>query len=282
MYIVKSKKSLKGMFDILQEQNIKANLISDNQIEISIQHKTEESMFIRLLSLYIIYTSFKDIIMQSLINLGVPKVKAEKKAFIARNGLEETNYFTDLTSLLLLEYFKSSKTLNVDSFILFNMKGYKQELKIFAELIINNSIPYINEHEKQLNTQELFDIIRQHAIKNNINFNDFLEIHINYSQNNLIFNNAQGELIDDEFLKTKLGCSLIIYEKDTLQIEYIYKGILFLRYLAVIFDIQKVILHKTLPENDIKKFIASNLIAEISDKIQFVKCDGCEKCCTEN
>lgn len=279
MYTVKSKKSLKGMFDIFQEQKIKVKLLSENQIEIFLQNEIEKDIFIRILSLYIVFISFKDIVVKSLMSLGFSKEKAEKKTSVARNGLEETNYFTSLTSLLLLEYFKTMQTINVDSFILFNMKGYKQELKELAEFI-KNSTSHINKHEKQLSAEELFDIIKQHAIENNMNYNDFSEIHISCNQKKLIFENKQGVLIDNDFLNTKLGCSLVFYQEDMPLISKIYKNIFFLKYIALIFDVKKVVLHKSLSQNDIKELSAINLI--IKNKIEFIKCCGCDKCNPEN
>ncbi|PLS19656.1 hypothetical protein CVD28_04365 [Bacillus sp. M6-12] len=293
IYTVKSKKDLEELIEILEEEGISLSYKDNHLIDVHSETEKDFDVFSNILSFYVSYINFQEQLIANFIKKGVSKKEAEKMVDESLFDLTNSHYFYTFTRVLVKEYFKKMQTFNVDSFSLFNMKGFKDEVKLFAE----STIQFQNEHQNQqanknldLETEtgnvkgqgikDLFSILRERGVENGLKLADYQELHIFQQGNFLHFKNKDGIAMDNDFLLEYLGSALEFEIIDEVDNPELFEGMMISSVLINIFDVKKVVVHKSVTEKakEILTYNITSLKKETGKRIKVIMCNGCDKC----
>lgn len=290
IYTVKSKKSLKELIEILEEESISLSYQDNHMLQVTSPTEKEFDIFSNLLAFYVSYTHFEEVLEEGLLKKRLTKQEAQSLTDEALVGLSSSNYFYAFTRVLVKDYFKKMDTFNVDSFLLFNMKGFKKEVKVFADTMIQHRNGYYSsegEYEVSENPsmgeiafQNVFFLLRERAIGNGLKIEEYQELHIFQKGEDLYFENSEGRLIDNHFFIEFMGSELEFEALDKVEDPALFEGMMTSSMLINIFEAKKVVIHSSLTEKarDVLLYNITSLKKETGKKIKVLLCNGCDKC----
>lgn len=279
------------MLSTLEGENIELKT-NDNEYLLDIKDEIGFESFVYTLSEYIVLVNYSNLVKKSL------KKKDEKEVIeIIKRQMENlysSDYFRINTSILLKEHFKRNFNINLESFYLFNMKGFKEEVKNIIENV-NYSMEYDNfldtqvfgsENYEELDLEgepsDIFSFIKERAVDEGLDIESIKEINVYGDKKRLYFKDNKKQKLDYEYFIIKLGIMLDFdfgmkisnEEADTL------KDIMLFTCIISIFNIKKVIIHKSVDESS-KDLLLYNIdIYKLEDEnnYEIIDCKGCEDC----
>lgn len=289
LYTVKSKKDLSELVEILEEEGLLLLVESPQQFSLNDPSEKHFDVFSNILSFFVAHINFRDQLNHQLLKKGLNKEQAIQLTEEATTDVKNSNYFFTLTRILVKEYLKKMQTFNIDSFSVFNMKGLKEEVKQFADdtyrMYTESPVENLSGIEEGLDISEagmtdLFMTLRNRAIQNGLNLEDFKELHIYQEGDSLSFKNGQDLLIDDNFFFEYMGSSIQFEVFEKVDNPELFEGMMVSSVLINIFDVKKVVMHKTMTSKA-KEMFQHNVTAlkkETGKRIKVIDCNGCEHC----
>lgn len=128
--IIKKKEGIHLLEKGLSKVGIKVKRIDENSIDIELKTAKNRELALFILSVYLVDFYAGKVVDEvnqetDLINGTNVRFMDERRKEIIKNA----SHLTVFTSILLNEYMRTAKTLNIDSFVLFNMPGFTEEAK---------------------------------------------------------------------------------------------------------------------------------------------------------
>ena len=289
LYTVKSKKDLKELVEILEEEGLVVNVESPQQFSLENPSEHDYDVFSNILAFFVGYINFRDQLNYQLLKKGLSKEEAFHLTEESTMDLKNSHYFFTLTRILVKEYLKKMQTFNMESFSTFNMKGFKEEVKQFADdsyRMYNESTDETESKKQedldlsQTGMQDLFTILRNRGIENGLNIDEFKEIHVSQQGGYLLFKNKQGLLLDDNFFFEYMGSALQFEVLDKVDNPELFEGMMVSSVLINIFDVKKIVMHKSMT-SQAKEVFQHNVSAikkETGKRIKVIDCNGCDYC----
>jgi len=269
---------------IFKEVDISHKETEPNSIEIDVD-EAEFPIFTGVLAYYISRHVFKETMMKHLMKKSISEKDAKEITGSQLKDMEKSIYFDTLTRILLNEYFKKFNHVKLESFELFNLKGLTEELKVFAQNIIDfrhnefDLDEYYEEQGAELGSQEVFNALRNNALEKGVNFDLFTTINVYGKNGRIIYENMSGEIVNEEFFIASLGGSLEFIIEQTVEDSDLLEDMLTLSVLFKVFDIEKIVIHKSVSKKA-KDLILYNIELSVLNKenISIIDCDDCERC----
>lgn len=289
LYTVKSKKDLTELVEILQEEGLLLTVESPHQFSLDNPSEKDFDVFSNILSFFVGHMNFRDLVQSQLLKKGLSQEESLHLTDEFTMDAKNSNYFSTLTRILVKEYLKKIHTFNLESFSTFNMKGFKEEVKQFTEDSYReyNEAPTesLDESEydidfSQKEMVDLFTTLRNRGIENGLNLEDFKELHMHQQGEYLSFKNKQGLPLDEDFFFEYMGSSLQFEVMEAVENPELFEGMMVSSVLINIFDVKKVIMHKTM-STKAKETFQQNVTAikkETKKRIKVIDCNGCEHC----
>ncbi|MDF2879535.1 MAG: hypothetical protein K0R54_92 [Clostridiaceae bacterium] len=295
-YKVKCNKEINNFIKVLNDEKIEVISTDLTTVEVLLKDEKEFDLFIKILSFFIVYISYIDLMKENFTKIGVAKKEMNQILKEELINLEDSEYFPVLTEILVKDYFRNMNTLNVDSFRLFNMKGFKEEIQLIAKDIIdfrefeksevgegNFLDEIISKSEEIINQDsEVFTVIRENAEKNGIDLKEFEEINVFGNEDKLFFKNKSKKNVDEEFFATKLGSSLTYKSENVESVNDVntLRDILLCLCILNVFPVNKIIIHKSVSDKAKDLFLYNLEVFKKENEKTFniVICNGCESC----
>lgn len=148
-----------------------------------------------------------DIVLRTAVEMEISKMKDMQDE--VRKMTYENEYFKRLIMLEVKRYFTFNNTLNLNSFITFNLNGISKDI---------NEI-YMDLKEEQVEEGEDFYNAFKEQIKSYIDINDYSELVLSYDDNILVLTNKKGQKLTPNNIQNKIGVSISVtindeWEKD--------------------------------------------------------------------
>jgi uncharacterized protein YukJ len=287
-YIVKSKKELNELMNRLEKEEISFQLVDEHALDIHLPDKEKQEVFIQILSVYLADTNVQELLVKHFIKKGKTVKQAQKLMKKVLSEIIDMEYFYVLTKVLVKEYLKKMNTLHIESFSLFNMKGFKEEVNHFIQRHLEKTkkeddeeIDEINEMEvKEMNIQDYFAFLKKKAVKNGLNLDDCKELHVVQQGNSLILKNKENVVLDDDFLLDYFGSVIRFEVLEEIENAEFFEGAVLLSFFIQMFETEKVVIHKSVTEKakEILLYHLTSLKKETGMKIKIIVCEGCETC----
>lgn len=283
-YTVKSKKSLNNLNGILESEGLFVELINDLELLVKIKGEGQKDTLINTLSFYIACNTFEYTLFKNYLKQGISEDVIRQYIDVDFADLPTVHYLYTLTRILVKEYLKKIDVINIESFALFNMKGFKKEIKEYTDENIRNDkeLEQFNPFAQSnvVNMVDLFEMIKLNGLSAGLNFEEFKEIHIKKREEKYLLSNSTDIEIDDEFFLKFLGIYVEVTRNDDDPYPDITKIKNNILMLMKIFDSKKVIVHQSLDKEEIDNLLASltGLKEEIGKAFKIVICNGCFHC----
>jgi hypothetical protein len=271
------------LIDVLKEKQMDFTYNDKKQIAVQTSNEEGQNIFLNSLSSYISYVYFREHLKEVFLKQGVSAKEAEKMVKQALDNMTNAHYFYTFTNVLVKEYFKKMTSMNVESFFLFNMKGFKEEIKQFAKRMMDFYSVNQQDSEQELEdvgVKNLFAGLSERAEANGLNLAHFKELHVHQVGQYLHFKNKEGIVIDEDFFLTYFGSVMQFDIGAKVENPELFEGMLLGSCIINIFDVKKVVIHKSLTNRakDILLFNLNAMKRETGKKIQIVMCNGCDHC----
>jgi len=281
-YIIKSKRDLKDLKDILVAKNIPFFEESKNMIKVQVNKELEEEFFL-IVSYYTSYTAFRETVQTLLKKSHLDQERANEFFHQSCNYFLHSKYWVSLTKALITDYFSDKDTLHIESFATFNMKGFKAEIKDYVDNMISpklvEAMPDEMPMQKGMGIQDVFAILKEQAIASGLDMDAFTKLHVFPKEKGMRIENSEGKIMDDAFFMEQLGTVLQVSSEEG-DINPAIQDAMQLVCLCYIFNPNEIILHKGLSE-DAKLAISQHeamIQQNPSSQLQFVDCQGCDNC----
>lgn len=180
-------KGIQSLYNSLNRKHFVVDKKDKKEMVISIRDREEYEEFIEIIKKYLIKEKFNRESKRILYKKGYGEsfIKDVLDVEIIK-GIHKVDYFSILTEILLLEYFKNMSTINIWSFMTLNMKEFEDEALIIIEMIekyMKESMEFEEDNENEseiLDLDELITSITQAIKVDKLNLEDFSEIKIDF------------------------------------------------------------------------------------------------------
>lgn len=279
LYKIRSKETLKVLYDFFSERGFD---VVDPTVETELEVEvTEENQadFETLVSVYIAYTLFVRATKAKLETSIIEDATKYRFMDEAVRYFNQSPYWKGLTLVLVSSYFERSNSINIESFMLFNMKGFKAEIEKYVDAML--AMPEEGEEDEgqeieEVSVQELYKEIRKKVEQMDFDFSIFKTVHLRQKGDALVFTAANGTILDEQFFMYHLGSVLQLEVRGAIvQWE---KDIMLLPSICMIFPVEEVVVHEV--EDAVKEAIqfARSIISPDLTSVTFTDCNGCEDC----
>lgn len=232
-------------------------------------------LFCTLIGIYISFVAMKKLAKEEVNKLPI-SVQAKKQLYEKIIQIYEPNlYWKGLTSLLVIDFLTYRDWIDIDSFILFNLRGYKTE---FQKVLRNFFCGYGEEGTKQIyeiNEADSLGLLRKEMMEFNRDWSLIETIHVQLNGNMLELKSDNGTLLDENFIKENLPNLEIRFDGDLL--EPWMRVVMLLTSICLLFPVKKVVIHKGVTE-EMKQMILEEKSSFPSVKTDYVFCKGCNRC----
>lgn len=273
IYTIKSKTPLEGLHTLLLKNNFIPMEVSPYEVQVEV-HEEQQTLFNSGISVYLSYTLYVNLV-KDFVNSTIMG-EMEKKEFWeeALRGYQHSTYWRGFSFVLVSDYFKGNKMLNADSFMLFNMKGFKSEVQSLLKQLLEREV---EEELDEDEVEDLFAVIREKISHMNLDLSIFEKIHIRRVDNRMLFKTDNGTLIDGEYLATTLN-GIFSFEVQGNATEQWQRDLMLLPTICMVFPIQTLTIHKNLTEemreaiNQVWTMLPGNV------EVSYQDCGGCDRC----
>lgn len=286
IYTIQRKSSLKELVDFLKEYQLEPICLNDNHLEINISEEDLED-FAFILGFYISLEGYKKILWDELLRHKVEESVARDFFDDSVESFHDSNYWVGISKVLVLDYLLEQNVINVDTFPIFNMKGFKKEIKDYVQMHVKkleeNSLSNQSKltNDTKENNATIHDIIsemKKGFEKSNLNKKDFQKLHLVRSGEGFLIQNNNNEVLDRNFVISNIGIMIsfnISEEHDPL-----ISDIMTLMCFCKVFDTEKIVVHNNLSDKA-KNMIRgqkSMILNNVNNEVLFEFCDGCLLC----
>lgn len=279
-YMIKSKRDLSDLQDILISKNILFDAKSPNMVVVEVDQEGEEEFFL-ILSYYISYTAFRETVQILLNKSQVDEERKEELFDQSCHYFLQSKYWISLTKALVTDYFSEKDAIHVESFATFNMKGFKAEIKDYVDNMVSPKLVEAmpDEVPMQMGIQDVFALLKEQAVASGLDLKAFERLHVFAKEKGMKLENNQGDLLDEAFFMERLGTVLQVRAEDG-EINPAIQDAMQLVTLCYIFNPTEIVVHNGLSE-DAKSALDQHetmIKQNPSNQMQFVYCEGCDKC----
>lgn len=278
-YTIKSKLSL---------MKIKRDLISndlttikhDQELEINITTKEQLKCLIEVLSKRIAFLFTKDLFFKTFLtgNCNQSEVRDLFADFVSAPEILE--YYELLTQIHVAEYFKRRKVLNIESFQLFNLRGFKEEILEEIETYrmcmgsigefsgILEEFPLFKEPQVPINPLEEIKLkIGDHEKVNRIDvYGETLELYTD-----------KKEKVDMEYVLDRIGVTLQTHIDNVFEDKrFLLEKVAILSCVVASIGVEEVKIHGNVPIRMVNSITSS--IGAVDPNTSIVFCRGCDLC----
>lgn len=297
-FIVRDKVDKKEvLLEVLEERNVKHNLLDNGDIELVYENEEEEREILEIIAVAISTPLFNQIVWDELDKEGFNQEEKEKILKNSQTYFKDSEYWVSTTMLQIKNYFDRKEVLNMNSFSLFNMRGFKDEVVEFVQNSIEeyndqkgNIEPHydgesglisIDQHAgaaQEIELERLFSTLRSIAEEKDIIGPAFDTFHLRSKGDGIEVSTDTGTVLDSDFFFKKFGIRLHVSVDTGATSEILSQGILLVAGVYV-FIPGKMVLHEGFPK-EIETIVESYLqsISKFHPTIEMVRCGGCEEC----
>ena len=289
---IKSKSSLEVLYDFFIER--KYNILDptvETQLEVEVTDENQ-SEFETLIAVYIAYQYFARTVREKLITMVLDEELSNQFMDDAVNYFNRSPYWKGLTLILISSYFERSTSINLESFMLFNMKGYKHEIEKYVDAMYNikviedaeidteydeeSSLNIVPENGTDPELEEMYQQIKTTVLALNIDLSKFETIHLRFNNDALQFQTDCGIVLDQKGIFENFGVDLQL-TLDGATKPWHHDLILF-PVICMILPVNKMIIHKL--ESNVRESIESTraMIIPSLTSVEIVDCNGCNAC----
>ncbi|WPS85376.1 hypothetical protein SMD22_01740 (plasmid) [Brevibacillus halotolerans] len=277
-FTIKGKSSLSGFFDFIKKNGFEPQKVNESEMIVEVEVEDDQlSLFESAIAEYISYLLFVKTIKESLEMLPVDNSYKTKFLDEALCYFAETSYWKSLTLILISDYFRIIRTLHIDSFMLFNMKGFKKEIQQYVKNMINlDEEDGVESNLTEIGVQDMFVEVRERLTNMKVDVSQFETIHMRGKGNRLVFQTDSETVVDEESLTSLLNGMLGIQIHGA--IEAWEKDIVLFPTIVMIFPVKKVIVHQSVFEEAKESLerVKEMFPQERAVVVQY--CDGCDRC----
>lgn len=204
---LKSKSSLfEDVKEALLYTKIPFEVSNEQTLQVQVEdERTEEFLF--LVSFSMAYYAFRKIVLEELVRMKVDNdlnLELYKEASIY---FQSTQYWIAMTTVWVDDHFSSNQEINMDTFPLFNMKGFKQEVKTYTKFLIDdaNGETYGTSLLPEAQIGQVGDleaIIKERVTEKQLDLTMYETIHLYESEEGFgIVDNKGNEMTDAFFIE---------------------------------------------------------------------------------
>lgn len=280
VYTIKSKHPMNELVDALKDQELTV-IQQPDRIEVETKDPSEHDMFVRVLAVYIVLQNVKPILYQSFVKKGIGKRKSERLTKEVYYRIQGSNYFSFITMILVNEYFRTLDTINLESFSMFNMKGFKEEVADIVKKIVEPVYDISDDviEEEVTDTEDVFCALRESAASKGIDLKEYTEVHVLGGKERFIFKNKKGVVIDDDFFVDTFGHTLTFTSEENIDDKELIDDIFLFNCFFHIFNVQKIVVHKNLSQKQNNLLLHNiKILKDSYEKLCIVNCKGCKEC----
>lgn len=279
MYTIKSKSSLHSLKELLVSRGFQPIDMKENELETDVTAEREEEFFL-VVGFYIAFDAFKKTIRQELQKLNVQGEKAEQFMDDACHYFQTSKYWIGLAKVWVTDYFKDRDSIHVESFATFNIKGLKEEAKDYVVNMLDAITPYEESMEgsRDMSIVDLFAIIRQQALQQDVDMKKFEHIHVYPSEERMKFQNEEGTVMDESFFMYQIGVVLDVHHDDG--VHPAFKDAMTMVCLSHVFRPKTITIHKNLSDVAMEAIKQHEVLIDKTPSMEtkIVYCEGCETC----
>ncbi|MFF2531454.1 hypothetical protein ACFVS2_21340 [Brevibacillus sp. NPDC058079] len=275
-FTIKSKSSFSDFFDFLKKNGYEPKKVSEVEMVVDVEEDLS-SGFESVIAVYISYLLFVKTVKESLDLLPLDKVSKTRFLNDALRYYHSTPYWSDLTLILVSDYLRNSKTFNLDSFSLFNMRGFKAEIQQYVKNILSvEEVDRTKEDESTNGIQEIYAKAREALSVNNVDVSKYEIVHMRGKDDRLLFQTNNGIAVDFEHL-TMLLNGLFEIEIHGVT-EPWQKDIMLLPSILMILPVKKLIVHRNVNAGLIENIERLRIMLPQDRSIAVEYCNGCDRC----
>lgn len=274
IYTIKSKISLDGLKVLLLKNNFIPMEISPFEVQIEV-HDEQKTLFYSVISVYLSYNLYVNLTKDFIQTTIVGDMETQEFWADALRGYQHSTYWRGFSFILVADYFKANHMLNADSFMIFNMKGFKNEVQSLLKQLLEREV---EEELEEDEVQDLFAEIREKVSHMNLDLSIFEKMHVRREENQLLFKTDNGTLIDGEYLATTLN-GIFSFEVQGNATEQWQRDLMLLPTIVMIFPVHIVTIHKKDITEEIREAISQVWTMLPSDvDVSYQDCGGCDRC----
>lgn len=278
LYKVKSKETLKALYDFFCERGVTViDPLTETELEVEVNEETQAE-FETTLSVYISYKLFARIVTNKLNTMMIEEDLKHRFLHEAERYFVHSPYWKGLTLILVSSYFERSDSINIESFMLFNMKGYKVEIEKYIDTLLAapDQDDFDDEGEQELSIKELFEELRATVQSLDLDLTIFETIHLRQNGETLEFKTEEGTVIDHNFFMYHMG-KVLVLETQGARVQW-ERDIMLLPSICMLFPVKQVVIHKI--TDDVKAVLefAKQMISSDLSSASFIDCTDCEDC----
>lgn len=262
---------LDEFFKVLQSKKMKPLKISENELSVTCKQRNAlELELASFLSHYLFVKTVKEALQTLMFE------ESFKTTFLEESleYFETSSYWKNISLILVAEYFQNSKTINIDSFMLFNMKGFKQEVQ---EYVRYATAEWDEEEETYIyddKIRNLFTELRSHI--SHLDTSVYETIHLFGKGDTVKFQTSAGMIVDEKHLNHILG------EEDIIQVQGSMdaweKEVLLFPALVMILSVKKLIVHVNVMDEVRSALERSKQMFPPDIVVMIENCTGCGRC----
>ncbi|MBP1308667.1 hypothetical protein JOD82_001687 [Paenibacillus sp. 1182] len=273
-YFIKSRLHLDEIYKVLQIKKMKPLKISENELSVSCKQRNAlELALASFLSHYLFVKTIKETLQTLMFE------ESYKTTFLEESleYFETSSYWKNISLILVAEYFQNSKTFNMDSFMLFNMKGFKQEVQ---EYVRNATAEWDEEEDESYiyddKIRNLFTELR--SLISHLDTSVYETIHLigKGKGDSVKFQTAAGMIVDEKHLNHILGDEDIIQVQGSM--EAWEKEVLLFPALVMILSVKKLIVHENVMDEVRSALERSKQMFPPDIVVMIEDCNGCSRC----
>jgi hypothetical protein len=273
VFTIKSKKYLSEMLTFLRKNEIEAQKINETELSVVVDNENKQPKFEMLIAYFISYQLFVKTINEALQALMFEESFKAKFIDEGVHYFKQSNYWKDLSLVLVSDYFQNSKSIYIEGFMLFNMRGFKQEVQQYVK---NATTKNEFEVDDTQGVQNLYAEIRRQISEKNIDLKIYEKVHVHWNDNTVFFQTDYGLVLDDTHLDNLLDVKTMISMQP--EMKPWQKDIMLFPMLVMLLPVKKLLIHNNVIDDvkDALKRIASDFPSDRAVTIEC--CNGCDRC----
>lgn len=276
---LKSKTSLlSDVNDALGYTKIPFETIDEHTLQVDVDDERSEE-FLFLLSFSMAYFAFRKMVLEELVRLQVDKdlnLELYKEASLY---FQSRHYWTAMTTVWVDDHFSSKSEINMDTFPLFNMKGFKQEVKNYTKRIVDESNGESFGSEPQIQygeAGELASVIKERLVEKELDLTDYKTLHLYESDDGFDITDSKGNDMTDDFFMEHAQMLFHINGTNTEDETNHYQKMILLYFLLTTLESETLHVHQLYDEFSQSCFDEGRV--SFSPLVNIIECEGCPSC----
>lgn len=277
IYKVKSKNPLTSLALLLLDEDFKfVETPKESEQELQVEVPAlKYPLFCTLIGIYISFVAMRKFANETVNKLPVSDNVKKQLVKMIIQAHESNMYWKGLTSLLIIDFLTYHDSINIDGFVLFNMRGYKTEFQARLKKILSSYDESAMQQNDKNNEANSLEFLRKQIMELNLDWSLVETIHVRLNGEMLELKSDDGTLLDEDFLKKSLPNLEVRFGGDSLKPWM--RVVMLLTSMCLLFPVKKVIIHKGVTK-EMKQMIREEKESFSSIQTDYVFCKGCSRC----